>query len=187
MTRFAATIDTDRLTLRAVRMQHAQVINAAVNESFTELHEWMDWARKPNTMADTNAFCTEAERRFQAEETPSYGMWRTADDTFVGVIGCAALDWKVPALEIGYWCRTPLAGQGYVSEALRAFTRYAFASLAMVRVEIRMDTLNERSWRVAERAGFQQQALLTNHARNNRDELRDTRIYALTDASGLRG
>lgn len=187
MTRFAATIDTERLALHAVQAEHAAVINAGVNESFAELHQWMDWAREPNTMADTSAFCTEAVRCFAAEETPSYGMWRKADDIFAGVIGCAALDWKVPSLEIGYWCRTPLAGRGYVSEAVRAFTRYAFAELAMVRVEIRMDTLNERSWRVAERTGFEQQALLTNHARNNADELRDTRIYALTDVAGLRG
>lgn len=41
-----------------------------------------------------------------------------------------------------------------------------------------MDDRNERSWRVAERCGFQLEGTLRNSARTVDGQLRDTRVYA---------
>jgi ribosomal-protein-serine acetyltransferase len=45
-------------------------------------------------------------------------------------------------------------------------------------VEIRMDAGNERSWRVAERAGFRLEGVLRGDSLTPAGELRDTRVYA---------
>ena len=52
-----------------------------------------------------------------------------------------------------------------------------FEKLKANRVEILCADRNERSWRVAERAGFPLEGILRNNCIEN-GELRDTRIYA---------
>jgi RimJ/RimL family protein N-acetyltransferase len=96
------------------------------------------------------------------------------------------IEWSVPRFEIGYWCRTSLAGRGYIREAVTALTWMAFETLGAARVEVRMDTQNERSWRVAERLGFQLEGVLRSDARANDGQLRDTRVYALTALADLK-
>jgi ribosomal-protein-serine acetyltransferase len=48
------------------------------------------------------------------------------------------------------------------------------------RVEVRMDDTNERSWRVAQRAGFALEGVLRNDSLSPAGVARDTRVYALT-------
>ena len=95
------------------------------------------------------------------------------------------IDWTVPRFEIGYWCRTSRVGHGYVSEAVAAITRFAFETLHAARVEIRTDVANSRSFRIAERLGFTLEGILRRDSRTPDGELRDTRVYAMTDIAQL--
>jgi RimJ/RimL family protein N-acetyltransferase len=65
-----------------------------------------------------------------------------------------------------------------MTEAVRAMARMAFDALAARRVEIRVDDRNERSWKLAERAGFTLEALLRFDSVTPVGEPRSTRIYA---------
>ena len=56
--------------------------------------------------------------------------------------------------EIGYWATKEHRGNGYVTEAVRAASRWAFAELSIDRVEWRAEVGNQPSRAVAERAGF---------------------------------
>ena len=59
-----------------------------------------------------------------------------------------------------------------------ALARLAFDVLDARRLEIRMDDRNERSWKLAERAGFTLEALLRFDSVTPAGEPRSTRIYA---------
>ena len=96
----------------------------------------------------------------------------------VGGGGLHRIDWDVPRFEIGYWVRRRFAGQGYITEAVRGITRFAFETLGARRVEIRCDVRNVRSQRVAERAGYELEATLHSHMVAPDGALRDTLIYA---------
>ncbi|MGH2900558.1 MAG: GNAT family N-acetyltransferase, partial [Solirubrobacteraceae bacterium] len=96
-----------------------------------------------------------------------------------GGTGLHRMNWAVPQFEIGYWVRRTHEGQGYVSESVRALSRFALATLAAQRVEIHCSHRNARSQRVAERCGFVLEARLRNHLREPDGELRDTMIYSL--------
>jgi RimJ/RimL family protein N-acetyltransferase len=54
----------------------------------------------------------------------------------------------------------------------------AFDQCSARRVEIRASTRNQRSIRVAERLGFEREAILRHHRRENDGTLRDTIIYS---------
>ncbi len=68
----------------------------------------------------------------------------------------------------------------------RTMTRCAFEQLGVVRVEIRMDERNARSAAVPARLGFRREGRLVNHRRDNRGELCNSLLFALTDLDDLR-
>ena len=72
-----------------------------------------------------------------------------------------------------------MQGRGYVTEVVRELTAVAFRDLAANRVEMRCDSRNQRSRRVAERAGFRLEAELRCDDRANDGSLRDTIVYVL--------
>jgi len=186
MNALPSSLATARLLLRPPQVEDAGAINDAIRESFPELNRWMDWALEVPELEETRAFCQHAIRQ-RTEGSACPMLMLDADaGTLLGASGYARIDWNVPSFEIGYWCRTPRCGRGYVSETVETLTRYAFTSLAAHRVEIRMDDRNVRSSAVAERLGFELEGIIRRHVRDHHGHLRDTRIYALLDLAGLR-
>ena len=96
----------------------------------------------------------------------------------VGGLGLHRIDWPLGRFEIGYWRRAGFEGRGLVTEGVIAIARMAFDVLGARRVEIRMDDRNERSWKLAERAGFTLEAVLRFDAATLQGEPRSTRVYA---------
>lgn len=186
MNALPGNLATARLLLRPPQVEDAAAINEAIRESFPELNAWMEWALQVPELEDTRGFVNDA-RRQRAEGTAcAMLMLDAAAGTLIGASGYARVDWEVPSFEIGYWCRTPLCGRGYVSEAVEALVRHAFTTLGARRVEIRMDDRNTRSAAVAERLGFDLEGVIRHHVRDHHGRLRDTRIYALLDPTNLR-
>ena len=57
--------------------------------------------------------------------------------------------------ELGYWLGEPFCGRGIMTEAVKAFTEYAFAHFPLSRIAARVFEGNVGSQRVLEKAGFQ--------------------------------
>jgi RimJ/RimL family protein N-acetyltransferase len=179
---------TERLILRSARGDDAATLNAAVCESLADLRPYMPWAQTAPSLAQSNAECRRLQARFLLREDLTMFIFERAPDggegEFVGGTGLHRIDWNVRRFELGYWCRTGRQGRGFVTEAARALTRFAFERLGARRVEVRMDDRNLRSWRLAERAGFALEGVLRRDSLDPQGEPRDTRVYALVaDAS----
>jgi len=175
---FPEQIETERLLLRAPREGDGAEVNAAIRETYAELHEWMEWASYLPDVAETESRRQQARTRFLAGEEFSI----QAHLKTTGALAlCAALhprDWNVPKFEIGYWCRAAYQGSGYVTETVSALTRLAFEVFSANRIEIRCDARNLRSRRVAERAGYTLEATLKNDVVAPDGVLRTTVIHA---------
>ncbi|MBI1761378.1 MAG: GNAT family N-acetyltransferase [Acidobacteria bacterium] len=176
---FPATIETERLLLRAPQAGDGVAVNAAIRESFAELHQWMPWARVLPSEAETEAFCQEAAATFATGAGfPLFGFLKESG-TFVLATDLFVHDWAVPKFEIGYWCRTSAQGRGLVTEAVRALTRVGFETLKANRIQICCDARNVRSRRVAERADYRLEATLRNERIAADGALRTTLLFAL--------
>jgi len=175
---FPEQIETERLLLRAPRDGDGAEVNAAIRETYAELHEWMEWASYLPDVAETESRRQQARAQFLAGEEFSFQAHLKA----TGALAlCAALhprDWNVPKFEVGYWCRAGYQGSGYVTETVSALTRLAFEVFSANRIEIRCDTRNLRSRGVAERAGYTLEATLKNDVVAPDGALRTTVIYA---------
>lgn len=177
-------LTTPRLVIRSPWTDDAAAVNAAIVESLAELRPWMPWAQREPTLAETEQNMAKSVERFKAGADYRLNVFLKDSGQFVGGSGLHNAVWSVPRFEIGYWCRTSLVGNGYVSEAVREIARYAVEGLGARRVEVRMGPENVRSWKVAERLGFALEGILRNETRNTDGTLRDTRVYALLGPGG---
>ena len=171
-------LHTKRLTIRAPDVSDARAVYEAVLESLPELRPWMPWAGPNYSLANAEENLLEAVALFMTRKDLRYHFFERDTGTFVGSSGLHRINWSVPRFEIGYWCRSSRAGQGFVTETVRALSQLAFEDLGAARVEIRCDDRNVRSYRVAERCDFELEGVLKNEARAPDGTLRNTRVYA---------
>ncbi|WP_197688075.1 MULTISPECIES: GNAT family N-acetyltransferase [unclassified Actinoplanes] len=76
------------------------------------------------------------------------------DGVLAGVIDLKKTDWRHRATEIGYWATPAARGQGVITEATAALSRWVLTGAAFERVVLRIAPANAASVRVAEKAGF---------------------------------
>ena len=175
-------IVTDRFILRRPLPGDGPVHNEAVCASIDELRPWLQWAQQPPSVEESEATCRRLHAAFGLRNDLAIFVFeRNADSTEAALIGGSGLhriDWQTRRFEIGYWRRSGHDGRGVITETVKALARTAFDRLGARRVEIRTDATHERSWRVAERAGFTLEGVLRKDSVTPQGKLRDTRVYA---------
>jgi ribosomal-protein-serine acetyltransferase len=170
----------DRILIRPLRAGDGMAVWEAVEESRPQIGPWLPWVEKTLGPDDSEAAARRGAARWQTREDLMVGVWERTTGHYLGGSGLHRIDWAVPAFEIGYWLRTSAWGQSYISETVRVLCRFAFETLEASRVEIRCDGRNTRSLAVPRRLGFVLEATLRNQCRDERGELRDTLVFALT-------
>jgi RimJ/RimL family protein N-acetyltransferase len=176
---FPGFFETERLIVRCFKPGDGPVVNAAIVESLENLRPWMPWAQTAPTIEQTEEHLRRAQAHWIERTDLPLGIWVKETGEYVGGTGLHRMDWEVPRFEIGYWCSVRFEGRGYITEAVRGLTRFAFDVLGANRVEIRCHTVNIRSRAVAERAGYPLEATLRNHVRGVDGTLRDMMVFTL--------
>lgn len=147
-------LDGERVAVRPWREDDAEPLWEAIDGSREHLAPWMPWLEATQSQDDVLEYVTRARARWILREDLAVAIVERATGRIAGGSGLHRIDWARRAFEIGYWVRKDVEGRGYALEAARLLTRFAFEHLAATRVEIRMDTRNTRSRRVAERLGY---------------------------------
>jgi RimJ/RimL family protein N-acetyltransferase len=179
---FPDAFETPRLLIRSPMPGDGPEVNAAVVETIDSLRPWMPWAKEIPTVEQSEETMRKARCAFLERSDLWLLLFLKGTSTLVGSSGLAVKEWAVPKFEIGYWCRKRFEGQGYITEAVRGITTFAFETLGARRVEIRCDAENARSRRVAERAGYHLEGELRNDALDNEGALRSTLLFAMIPA-----
>jgi RimJ/RimL family protein N-acetyltransferase len=173
-------IITERLLLRSPRMGDGAVIIDAVRSSLAELKVWMPWATDEYSVHDAEDWCRRHAAKFILGEDASYLIFHRGTSRHMGNVSSFSKDWHVPKFEIGYWLSTGEVGRGYMTEAVIAVTKMTLGAIGARRIEIHTDARNDRSRRVAERAGYVLEGTLKNLCRDNSGQLNDECLYAVT-------
>src|SRR4051794_6363946 len=149
-------IETERLVLRCWDPTDADALDAAVAESLEELRPWMQWAAAP--MVEPTA---EVLRRFRGAFDMGHEFVLGVFSHDGSVVGGSGLHTRSAAgLEIGYWVRTSLTGQGFATEAAATLTRVAIERCGVARMDIQVEPANAPSLRVARKLGYREIGLL---------------------------
>lgn len=178
-------IETPRLLLRPMQAGDGASMREAIAETMEDLKPWMPWVR--NGVGDENHYEEQVRQgysRWILREDLWLGIFDKKNKRFLGGTGFHRPKWEIPRLEIGYWLRKSAQGQGYTVECVNALTRFAFEALNCKRLEIRCSPRNTRSFRVAEKLGYQLEATLKNDDAFS-IEGGETMIFVRFDARGL--
>ncbi|MER5176774.1 GNAT family protein [Streptomyces sp. NPDC002896] len=172
------TLTTDRLLLRTVDPDDADAVYAACQEP-----DIQRWTTIPSP------YLREHADGFVGQLVPD--GWRDALRFTLGVflrdgtprggelVAMVGIDMRsLGTGEIGFWAAKEHRGNGYVTEAALAVSRWAFTSVGIDRVEWRAEVGNEGSRAVALRAGFTIEGTLRS-AINNKGVRRDCWVGSL--------
>ena len=141
---------TARLTLRAPGEGDVDAIVAAVADPVTQ--RWLPLPQ-PYGRADAAGFVRDKAPAVRASGS---GLIRAieAGGVLAGLIDLKRTDWRHRTTEIGYWAAPAARGQGVLTEATVALSRWVLTEAAFERVVLRIAPGNRASVRVAEKAGF---------------------------------
>jgi ribosomal-protein-serine acetyltransferase len=183
--------DGENIVLRPWRVDDAPALFDAIRESMDRLRPWLPWTHLHPCVDATRQYIAGCVGKWATRADLVLSIWDHAETRLLGATGLhppggGTIDWALRSFEIGYWLRTSEEGRGRVAEAVRFLTRWAFEDLDAARVIIRCDPRNERSWRVAERAGYRLEGTARSVVRSGAGEVQDLRVYALVAADRAR-
>jgi RimJ/RimL family protein N-acetyltransferase len=175
------SIDTERLQLRPPRTGDGALLYAAVTESLPELRRFLaslPWVAMEQSPEASELYCRNAQANFLARKDLPFLLFEKTTGQLLGATGLHRIVWDTPKAEVGYWVRTSRSGNGFICEAVKAMTAYAFQQLRAVRVELVTDEANLASRKVADRCQFRLEGLLRHERRAADGALVNTCIYA---------
>jgi RimJ/RimL family protein N-acetyltransferase len=159
---FPSVLETERLRIKPSDPASAEAVNAAIQESFPELHRWMPWAEHLPSVEETRQHLANAQEHHRSGADCTLGLWLKDSGVFVGASGLHPRADNPAWREIGYWIHSAYTGKGLATEAVRAIARMGF-ELGLEAVQLKVSEQNVVSIRVAERAGFVREAVIEGH------------------------
>lgn len=168
--------ETERLLLRVPQVGDGAMVNEAIRESYEFLNEWI-WSDHIPDIEETEVGARKHRANFFLRDAFAFYILDKVSGEFIGSCSLVRIDWHVGRFEISYWIRQSASRHGYMSEAVDGLTQFAFENLQANRIEIRCDSRNSASRRVAERCGYHLEAILINNFKDPAGDLRDDCIY----------
>lgn len=120
----------------------------ALDEEREYMREWLPFVDATRGVEDTANFVNHVLETEDSQFTICY------KDQFVGLIGFKGTDKDNKKTEIGYWLSQYAQGKGVMVRSVSRLLEYAFNSLEMNRVQIKVAVGNHKSRRIPERLGF---------------------------------
>jgi RimJ/RimL family protein N-acetyltransferase len=169
-----------RIVLHRQRRGDAADLFAALEASRERLAPWLHFPDPLQTVEATRDWLIHLESRWLLRQALSFGIRHIETHEYLGGVELHTILWDRRFFALGYWLRSDAEGHGYMSEAVRILTDYAFSELGANKVALRCDARNVRSAAVAERLGFIREAQLRGEAITKDGLIADELQYALT-------
>lgn len=178
---FPSEFYTDRLFIRMPKPGDGKVVYDAIQASIQELKPWMVFAQKEQTEEEIEESIRKSHIQFLQREDLRLLVFSNETGEFIASAGLHRINWGIPQFEIGYWIDSRFSGKGYMVEAAKGITDYAFTELKANRVEIRCDSLNKKSRAIPEKLGFKLEGTLESASvAVDGNGLRDMCVFAMT-------
>jgi len=150
----ARPLESARLVLTPIEPADAADLWVAIEASRPHLEPWLPWvpfnsdAEASYRYADASAIDWDHGRacRFTIRDKKSRALY--------GVVGLESFAHLHQSVELGYWLRKEVTGQGIMTEAARLLLTWSFSRLNVHRVRVAAATDNHPSLAVIARLGF---------------------------------
>jgi ribosomal-protein-alanine N-acetyltransferase len=154
LSKLPLVVDTPRLRLRPIALEDAERLWPFVSDPLVS--RYLAWSAH-ESLTETRTFIAAA---VAAMGRGSEVVWIIEHGGQVG--GCIGLHniawtyraWRIDRAELGYWLAPPLWGQGLMTEAASAATRWGFEVLGLHKITIGHVGGNTASKRIIEKIGY---------------------------------
>lgn len=114
-----------------------------------------------NLTPDLSKYFVERKvKQFQEKEEFLFVLKEKENHTLIGIIYVKELDWEKKQAELAYAIGYQVAGKGYMTETVKAISKWAFEALQLNTLQIIVHQANTASIRVAEKCGYTWQKVL---------------------------
>ena len=169
------------IRLRPPRLDDNTELCSAINESLPEMAPFLPWVGQSYSLEKGRTWLGDVcDDNHPAPQEIAFIIEKRPANILAGVISINNPDSTARSVQIGYWLRTTLAGHGLMTAAVRLLTRHALTTLGFARVEILADPANTASCRVAEKAGYTFECLISRPAPECTPPHRTLRRYVIT-------
>lgn len=151
------TINQD-LALRMIAPEDAEKVFALTDASREYLKEWLPWLDFSKELADTKAYIEGCIKGHEANSSLSLVI--LFKNEIVGIAGFNPINPSNKIGTIGYWLSEGAQGHGIMTKTVKALLQYAFETLKLHKVEIRVAEANHKSRAIPERLGFMQEGTI---------------------------
>lgn len=157
---------TPRLVLKPLEEKDGAALAQATDETWHDLSQWMRWATdraRFTDIAHVGAYARNCHEKFIQNTDFIFACFDKDTQDFILTSRLAPVDAEKDIYEFcGYWCRKKYQGNGYVTEAVNAISRYAFDHLGAQKIIIKHAAGNDKTRAVMDRLGFVEETILPN-------------------------
>ena len=136
----------------------AEALADLVRQNVDHLRRYLPAVAAINSVEQARSHLAQVADRAARDEVLDWHLF--ADGLLCGAVRLNKIEVTNRKVSIGYLLDAAYQGRGIAILSVREFLRYCFGELGINRVELTCATDNQRSVRVAERAGFIREGLL---------------------------
>lgn len=140
------------IELRTLEVSDAQAFFDVTRKNNVHLRQWLGWLDDDKTVADTEKYIIESNKRFENHEGLDVGIF--FENQQVGGIGLFPWDTANKKTSIGYWLAEDFQGKGIMIDSLKVMIEYAFKEMKLHRIEVTVATENTKSSALPKKLGF---------------------------------
>jgi len=157
---FPDSLESERLIIRKYEKGDGEDYFSLFerNNNRDELKEHVDEAKSVTTLEQAEIRIREHEAEWISRRRLVLGVWLKETGECIGQIWIEPNKWEVPSFELGYFTDAGYHRRGYALEASIRSLKFLFDDLNAHKVIIITHDTNEKSWKLAERLGFQKEA-----------------------------
>jgi len=151
-----------KVTLRPYRMSDSPESFRAIKESAAEIAVWLPFVHQGYSLKENRDWIKKRPADWKKGTAYEFAIFDAKDGAMIGGCGLNGVDAMNRRANLGYWVRTSHTGRGVATAATLLLAKWGFETLKLSRIEILVAVGNERSLRVAEKAGAKREGILRN-------------------------
>jgi RimJ/RimL family protein N-acetyltransferase len=160
-----------KVIIRPLALTDAPNIVEAIDESLTELKQFMPWAHYPQTIESQRIRIVTSIHDYWSGRDNVFGIFGATTNSFLGCSGLHRRTLNSRGLEIGYWIRSSIAGKGLTTAVTRSLIVYGFEYLGLNRIQCCHNAKNIGSARVNDKCNLKIEGTLKNFESQATDEM----------------
>jgi ribosomal-protein-serine acetyltransferase len=166
----------ENLELRTLKPIDAQSFFEIIRKNNIHLRQWFGWLDDDKTVADTEKYIIESNKRFANKEGLDLAIFYKGEQ--VGGIGLFPWDTAHKKVSIAYWLAEEFQGKGIMTDSLNMVVEYAFTVMDLNRIEIAYAVGNTKSAALPKKLGFTFEGI-AREAEWLYDHFVDLKVYSL--------